>query len=151
MVDPPPEISLLSLSLVVDGCLVRMALSSVNGGAPRALGLKILRVQERGGGEPTTGVGQADRPRPIRARFGRPFAPVGPQVIMHFAPSIFMILMMSSSRPRWRFFVQEVRSCAPSCLLVWTRSSGESSGRSSGGRVGRQLGRLGPLTGQQVF
>jgi hypothetical protein len=35
---------------------------------------------------------------------------VGPQVIMHFAPSICMILMMSSSRPRWRFFVHEVRS-----------------------------------------
>jgi hypothetical protein len=44
-----------------------------------------------------------------------------------------------------------------SCLVrqvLWlcgTRSSGESSGRSSGGRVGRQLGRLGPLTGWQVF
>jgi hypothetical protein len=30
--------------------------------------------------------------------------------------------------------------------VIW-----ESSGRSSGGRVGRQLGRLGPLTGRQVF
>jgi hypothetical protein len=30
-------------------------------------------------------------------------------------------------------------------------SSGGSSGRSSRGRVGRQLGRLGPLTGRQVF
>jgi hypothetical protein len=28
----------------------------------------------------------ADRPRPIPARFGRPFAPVGPYVFMHFAP-----------------------------------------------------------------
>jgi hypothetical protein len=42
----------------------------------------------------------ADRPMPIPVRFGRPFAPVGPQVIMHFAPSICMILAMSSSRPR---------------------------------------------------
>jgi hypothetical protein len=42
----------------------------------------------------------ADRPRPIPARLGRPFALVGPQVIMHFAPSICMILAMSSSRPR---------------------------------------------------
>jgi hypothetical protein len=37
-------------------------------------------------------------------------------------------------------------------LRSWgTRSSGESSGRSSGGRMGCQLGRLGPLTGRQVF
>jgi hypothetical protein len=52
----------------------------------------------------------ADRPRPIPARFGRPFAPVGPHVFMHFAPSTCTILMMSSSRPRWRFSLHEVRS-----------------------------------------
>jgi hypothetical protein len=52
----------------------------------------------------------ANRPRPIPARFGRPFAPVGPQVIMHFAPSTCTILTMSSSRPRWRFSAHEVRS-----------------------------------------
>jgi hypothetical protein len=52
----------------------------------------------------------ADRPRPIPARLGHPFAPVGPQVIMQFAPSICMILTMSSSRPRWRFSLHEVRS-----------------------------------------
>jgi hypothetical protein len=52
----------------------------------------------------------ADRPRPISARFGRPFVPVGPQVIMHFAPSTCMILTMSSSHPRWRFSAHEVRS-----------------------------------------
>jgi hypothetical protein len=52
----------------------------------------------------------ADRPRPISAWFGRPFAPVGPQVIMLFAPSTCMILTMSSSRPRWRFSMHEVRS-----------------------------------------
>jgi hypothetical protein len=44
------------------------------------------------------------------ARFGCPFAPVGPQVIMHFAPSTCMILTMSSSRLRWRFSVHELRS-----------------------------------------
>jgi hypothetical protein len=43
---------------------------------------QILRMLH----EPTPGLGQADRPRPIPARLGRPFAPVGPQVIMHFAP-----------------------------------------------------------------
>jgi hypothetical protein len=52
--------------------------------------LKILRVQEKEGRtDAGSGLGRpawADRPRPISARFGRPFAPVGPQVIMHFAP-----------------------------------------------------------------
>jgi hypothetical protein len=85
-----------------------------NGDASRALGLKILRVQGKGGRtDPRSGPvrpASADRPRPIPARFGRPFAPVGPQMIMHFAPSICMILTMSSSRPRWRFSVHEVRS-----------------------------------------
>jgi hypothetical protein len=38
------------------------------------------------------------------------FAPVGPHVIMHFAPSICIILTMSSLRPRWRFSMHEVRS-----------------------------------------
>jgi hypothetical protein len=67
-----------------------MALSSANGGTSKVLGLKILRVQGKGGridlrsrlGRPAW----AGRPRPISAPFGRPFAPVGPQVIMHFAP-----------------------------------------------------------------
>jgi hypothetical protein len=44
------------------------------------------------------------------------------------------------SPPRSCLVRQILRSC-------WIRSSGESSG----GRVGRQLGRLGPLTGRQVF
>jgi hypothetical protein len=108
MVDPPLEISLLSLYLV-DGLSVRMALFFANGGASRALGLKILRVQGKGG---RTDVGSgpgrpawADRPRPISARLGRPFAPVDPRVIMYFAPSSCIILTMSSSRPRWRFSV----------------------------------------------
>jgi hypothetical protein len=52
----------------------------------------------------------ADRPRPIPARFGRPLSPVGPRVFMHFAPSTCTILTMSSSRPRWRFSLHEVRS-----------------------------------------
>jgi hypothetical protein len=85
-----------------------------NGGTSRTLGLKILQVQGKGGRtDPRSGPGRpdwADRPRPIPTWFGRPFAPVGPQVIMHFAPSICMILTMSSSRPRWRFSVHEVRS-----------------------------------------
>jgi hypothetical protein len=51
----------------------------------------------------------ADWPRPTSARFGRPFAPLGPHAFMHFAPSTSMILTMSSSRPRWRFSVHEVR------------------------------------------
>jgi hypothetical protein len=93
---------------------MRMALSPANGGTSRALGLKILWVQGKGGRtDAGSGLGRpawADRPRSISARFGRPFAPVGPQVIMHFAPSTCMILTMSSSRPRWRFSLHEVRS-----------------------------------------
>jgi hypothetical protein len=52
----------------------------------------------------------ADRPRPIPARFGRPFATVGPHAFMHFAPSTCTILTMSSSRPIWRFSMHEVWS-----------------------------------------
>jgi hypothetical protein len=63
-----------------------------NGGASRVLGLKILRVQGKGGRtDHRSGLGRpawADRPRPISAQFGRPFAFVGPQVIMHFAPPL---------------------------------------------------------------
>jgi hypothetical protein len=93
---------------------VRMALPSSNGGASRVLGLNILRVQGKGGRTGhRSGLGQpawADRPGPTSAWFGRPFSPMGPQVIMHFAPSTCMILTMSSSRPRWRFSSHEVRS-----------------------------------------
>jgi hypothetical protein len=100
-----------------------------NGGASRVLGLKIIRVQGKGGRtDPRSGLGRpawADWPRPISAQFGRPFAPVGPQVIMHFAPSTCMILTMSSSRPRWRFSSHEVRSFtlqSPGVFLVALRS-----------------------------
>jgi hypothetical protein len=81
--------------------------------------LQGFRVEDPSGArkewrtDPRSGLGRpawVDRPRPISARFSRPFAPVGPQVIMHFAPSTCMILTMSSSRPRWRFSAHEVRS-----------------------------------------
>jgi hypothetical protein len=52
----------------------------------------------------------ADRPRPILARFDRPFALMGPLDILHFAPSNRIILTMSSSRQRWRVFLHEVWS-----------------------------------------
>jgi hypothetical protein len=101
----------------------------VNGGASRVLGLKILRVQGKGGRtNHRSGLGRpawADRPRPISGQFGRPFVPVGPQVIMHFAPSTCMILTMSSSHPRWRFSSHEVRSFtlqSPGVFLVALRS-----------------------------
>jgi hypothetical protein len=102
MVDPPPEISLLSLA-----CGWPLG---TNGSPLREWRrLQDFRVEDpsgaRKGGRTDVGSGPgqpawADRPKPIPARFGRPFAPVGPQVIMHFAPSICMILVMSSSRPR---------------------------------------------------
>jgi hypothetical protein len=70
VVDPPPEISLLSLYLV-DGLLVRMALSPPNGGASRALGLKILRVQKKGGpNRRRKWAGPARLGRPAQAHFG---------------------------------------------------------------------------------
>jgi hypothetical protein len=122
--DLPPEISLLSLACGwppgANGS------PSSHGGASRVLGLKILRVQGKGGRtDPRSGLGRlawADRPRPISARFGPPFAPVGPQVIMHFAPSTCMILTMSSSHPRWRFSAHEVRSFTLQFLGVFLRS-----------------------------
>jgi hypothetical protein len=59
----------------------------VNGGASTYLGLHHLPTQEMGG-RTDAGMGQADRSRPISARFGRPFAHVGPLDILHFAPPI---------------------------------------------------------------
>jgi hypothetical protein len=106
-------ISLL-FSLACGWPLGRMALYFANGGASMNLGLKDLWVQEKGDRtDPRSGPGRpawADRPRPIPTRFGRPFSPVGPDVFMHFAPSICTILTMSSLRRRWRFSLHEVRS-----------------------------------------
>jgi hypothetical protein len=107
-------ISLL-FSLACGWPLGRMALCLANGGASSNLGLKDLRVQEKGDRtDPQSGPGRpswADWPRPIPAQFGRPFAPVGPHVFMHSPPpSTCTILTMSSSRPRWRFSLHEVRS-----------------------------------------
>jgi hypothetical protein len=110
MVDPPPEISLLSLPISCGWPL------DANG-SPLCewRRLQDFRVEDplgarKGGAEPTPEVGQADRPRPLPARFSRPFAPLCPQVIMHFAPSFYMILTLLSSCPRWRFSVHEVQS-----------------------------------------
>jgi hypothetical protein len=117
--DHPP------LSLACGWPLGANGSSPANGGTSTTLGLKILRVQGKGGRtDPQSGPGRpdwADRPRPISARFGRPYTLVGPQVIMHFAPSICMILTMSSSRPRWRFSVHEVRSFTLQSLGVFLR------------------------------
>jgi hypothetical protein len=112
MGDPPLEISLLSLA-----CGWPLG---ANGTLPCEWRcLHELRVEDpsgaRKGGrtDPRSGTGRpawTDRPRPIPARLGRPLAPVGPHAFMHFAPSTCTILTMSSSRPRWRFSVHEVRS-----------------------------------------
>jgi hypothetical protein len=56
--------------------------------------LQGLRVEDPSGARkggpnrPWEWAGPADRPRPIPARLGRPFAPVGPRVIMPFAPPL---------------------------------------------------------------
>jgi hypothetical protein len=98
-----------------------------NSGASRTLGLKILRVQGKGGRtDPRSGPGRpawADQPKPTSAQFGRPFAPVGPHAFMHCAPSTCTILTMSSSRPRWRFSVHEVRPFTLQSLGVFLRST----------------------------
>jgi hypothetical protein len=65
---PSGDLSPLSLACGwppgVDGLLVRMALPSANGGASKALGLKILWVQGKGGRtDPRSGLGQ-----PLRSR-----------------------------------------------------------------------------------
>jgi hypothetical protein len=68
MVDPPLEIVLLSLQLV-GGLLVRMALSSTNCGTSRTLGLKILRVQGKGGRTDVgSGPGRPAQAHPVPAR-----------------------------------------------------------------------------------
>jgi hypothetical protein len=126
VVDLPPEISLLSLSLACGWPPSANGSPLSNGGASRVLGLKIFQVQgKRGRTDPRSGLGRpaSDRPRPISARFGRPFAPMGPQVIMHFAPSTCMILVMLSSRPRWRFSAHEVRSFTLQSLGVFLCST----------------------------
>jgi hypothetical protein len=99
----------------------------VNGGTSRTLGLNILRVQGKGG---RTDVGSgpgrpawADLPRPTSARFSHPFALVGAHAFMHFAPSTCMVLTMSSSRPRWRFSVHEVRSFTLQSSGVFLRNT----------------------------
>jgi hypothetical protein len=94
--------------------------------------LQGLKVEDPSGarkGGPTgagSGPGRpawADRPKPILGRLGRPFAPVGPKLIMHFAPSTCTIFTMSSSRPRWRFSMHEVRSFTLQSSVVFLRST----------------------------
>jgi hypothetical protein len=100
----PSSRAILLFSLAYVWPLGRMALCLANGGASSNLGLKDLRVQEKGGRtDPRSGPGRpawADRRRPIPARLGRPFAPMGPHAFMHFAPFTYTILTMSSSCPR---------------------------------------------------
>jgi hypothetical protein len=60
-----------------------------NGGASRALGMKILRVQGRGA-EPTSGVGQAGRPGPTGPGPPRPGS---------VAPSLLWVLMYLCTLP----------------------------------------------------
>jgi hypothetical protein len=123
MVDLPPEISLLSLALGWS--------PGAYGSLPaewRCLqGFRVLQVQGKGG-RTDTGTGLcrpacAHWPRPNSAQFGRPIAPVGTQVIMHFAPSTCMILIMSFSRLRWRFSTHEVRSFTLQSPGVFLRST----------------------------
>jgi hypothetical protein len=70
--------------------------------------------------------GPAGLGQPAQAYFGPVRSPLrsrGSSVIMHFAPSTCMILTMSSSRPRWRFSVHEVRSFTLQSSGVFLRST----------------------------
>jgi hypothetical protein len=106
---------------------------SANGSHPyewrRLQGFRVENpLGARKGGRTDVGSGLgwpawADRPRTTLARFGRPFPPVGPHAFMHFSPSICMILALSSSRPRWRFSVHEVRSFTLQSPGVFLRST----------------------------
>jgi hypothetical protein len=83
-------------------------------------------ARKGGPNRPRSGPGRpawADRPRPTSAQSGRPFAPVGPHAFMHFAPFTCTILKMSSSRPRWRFSLHEVRSFTLQSPGVFLRST----------------------------
>jgi hypothetical protein len=75
---------------------------------PRIHGCIIFTLKKRGWTD--TGMGQADRSRPIPARIGRPFTPVGPLDILHFVTSNYINLTTSSSRPWYMIFSHEVRS-----------------------------------------
>jgi hypothetical protein len=127
VVDSPPEISLLSLSSLWMASWCEWLSPFANGGASRVLVLKILRVQGKGGRtDAGTELGRpawADQPWPNSARFYRPFPLVGPQVIVHCAPSTCMILTMSSSRPSWRFSAHEVQSFTLQSPGVFLRST----------------------------
>jgi hypothetical protein len=127
VVDPPLEISLLSLSLACGW-------TPGTNGSPlcewrRLQGFRVENPSgARKGGRTDVGSGPgrpawADRPRPTSARFGRPFTPVGPHAFMHFAPSTCMILTMSFSRPRWRVSVHEVRSFTLQSPVVFLRNT----------------------------
>jgi hypothetical protein len=100
-----------------------------NGGASRVLGLKILRVQGKGGWtDARTGLGRpawADRPRLNSARFGHPFTPVGPQVIMHFPPPLAWfwrchLRVQDGGSPRMKFGL--LRFNPRGCSFVALRS-----------------------------
>jgi hypothetical protein len=72
MVDPPPEISLISLSSLWMASWCEWISPLANGGASRDLGLKILRVQGKGGRtDMASGPG-----RPTQAHLGPVWLPL---------------------------------------------------------------------------
>jgi hypothetical protein len=93
-----------------------------NSGASRVLGLKILRVQGKGGRtDPRSGLG-----RPAQAHLGPVRSPLrfrGFSCDYALYPSTGMILTMSSSRPRWRFSAHEVQSFTLQSPGVFLRST----------------------------
>jgi hypothetical protein len=110
--DPPPEISLLSLAcgwpLVANDSLY------CEWGRLHELRVEDpLGARKGGPNRPWDWARPAGLGRPTQAHPGSVRSPLrsrGPHAFMHFAPSTCMIWTMSSSHPRWRFSVHEVRS-----------------------------------------
>jgi hypothetical protein len=86
---------------------------SANGGASTYLGLKIFMFK-KWGAEPTRGWARpAGLGRPTQAHPGPVLSPLhsrGSSCLYALCLSNCTILTMSSSRPRWMFFLHEVRS-----------------------------------------
>jgi hypothetical protein len=125
MGDPPPKIALLSLAC-------GWPLSANGSPLCEWRRLQDFRVEDPSGARkggpnrPPEWARPAGLGRPAQAHPGPVRSPLrsrGPQVIMHFAPSICMILTMSSSHPRWRFFVYEVWSFTLQSPGVFLRST----------------------------
>jgi hypothetical protein len=102
---------LLVLESAIGGVVV--LLSPAAGGEMAVRVSSSFGCKERGLNRPLNWARPAGLGRPAQAHPGRVRSPLrsrGSSCIYALSPSTCTILMMSSSRPRWRFSVHEVRS-----------------------------------------